>query len=276
MRTLLTSAALCLALLVLAAPAHAGGWTQEPGEHYVKIWGRSLLGTGVFGAELGETSQLESLYQDHQLQSYAEFGVTERLTWVGYAVPVGHARYADQGSTYVGPLSTGARVQLLRTEALALSAQAMVGGRPPVGQDALFDAQTDGQRVLVRPTLATGQADAELQLGVARRKGWWSFHAGARGFTNGAYLPALTGYAQFGWTPKDKLVFDLHFPIYKSFGAVEDIDVFGVTNTSYLGFGLSSSVWLNEHVAVTGSFEGAPLAVSNAGTPSLNLGIELR
>ncbi len=276
MRTLLKSAALSVALLVLSGPAHAGGWTQEPGDYYVKVWGRSLVGTGVFGAELGEVSQLEARYQDHQLQSYGELGVTERLTWVGYAVPVGHARYGDQGGSYVGPLSTGVRVQLMRSDALALSVQGMVGGRPPLGQDAVLDQEIDGQQIVVRPTLATGQGDAELQLGVARRKGWWSFHAGARGFTNGAYLPALTGYAQFGWTPKEHLVFDLHFPIYRSIGTVDEIDVLGVTNTSYLGFGLTSSIWLNEHLAVTGSFEGAALAVSNAGTPSLNVGIELR
>ncbi|MFT5585094.1 MAG: hypothetical protein ACI9VR_002682 [Cognaticolwellia sp.] len=265
-----------VAVFAFSAPVHAGGWTQEPGDYYVKIWGRSLLGTGVFGPALGEIDQLEERYQDHQLQSYGELGVTERLTWVGYAVPVGHARYGDQGNTYVGPLSTGVRVQLFRSDALALSAQAMLGGRVPFGEKALFEGEVNGQQMVVRPTLATGQADAELQLGIARPKGWMSFHAGARGFTGDHYLPAVTGYAQFGWTPKDHLVFDLHLPIYRSFGAIDEVDVLGVTNTSYLGFGLSGSVWLSEHLAVTGSFEGAALAVSNAATPSLNLGIELR
>ncbi len=268
--------ALMAAVFALSAPAHAGGWTQETGDYYVKVWGRSLLGTGVFGPAIGETLQLEDRYQDHQLQSYAEYGLTERLTWVGYAVPVGHARYGDQGSTYVGPLATGVRVQLLRSDSVALSAQSMLGGRVPFGEEALFEGQVDGQQLVVRPTLATGQAEAELQLGIARPKGWMSFHAGARGFTSKRYLPALTGYAQFGWTPKEHLVFDLHFPLYRSFGEIEEVDVLGVTNTSYLGFGLSGSVWLSEHLAVTGSFEGAGLAVSNAGTPSLNLGIELR
>lgn len=265
-----------LALFALSAPAHAGGWTQAPGDYYVKVWGRSLVGTGVFGPELGALTETAERYQDHQLQAYGELGVTERLTWVAYAVPVGHARYADQGQSYVGPLSTGARVQLYRSEGLALSAQAMLGGRVPLGQGPLFDEEVDGVRTFVQPTAATGQGDAELQLGIGRRKGWMSFHAGARGFTSASYLPALTGYAQFGWTPKERLVLDAHFPIYRSLGAVDGVDVLGVTNTSYLGMGFTGSLWFSERCAVTASFEGAILAVSNAGTPSLNLGIELR
>ena len=133
-----------------------------------------------------------------------------------------------------------------------------------------------GNRSWSAPRPGTAQADAELQLGVGLGKWWVSMHAGARGFTSRTFRPAVTGYAQVGWNAGQRVVLDVHFPLYLSLGELPELDVLGVANTRYLGAGLTGSVWVSDHVAVTGSVEGVAFAMSNAATPSLNLGVEFR
>lgn len=277
MRWLLEIAVIVMCTFGSASSAIAGGWTQDPGEVYAKIWARSLIGNrAISAAEPNTGLVLPVSYQDHQIQVYGEYGVVDRLTLVGYATPVGFATSGGNSALYIGATWAGARFRIYRAGSLSLSAQITAGGRPPVGDRALFEEQVSGEPVVVRPTVGTGQFDGEMQLGIGFRKGWIAVHAGARGFTNRRFLPGVSGYAQFGWKPKEHLVFDLHLTTYQSIGELTELDVLGVTNTRYLGGGLTGSVWFTTHFAVTATFDAVVLASSNAGTPGLNLGIELR
>ncbi|MFK7928572.1 MAG: hypothetical protein AB8H79_10310 [Myxococcota bacterium] len=269
-----TSAALSVGLL-LAAPAFAGGWAQQPGDVYVKVWNRTLVGSRAIVTS-NKSVVLDEGYQDHQLQVYTEVGLKQRLTWIGHAAPVGLASYGTNRTAYVGPASTGVRVGLVEGDSSVFSAQFTVGGRLPVGATELFRGEIDGEPVVVRPTLGTLQGDVELQYGSGFRRGWLAIETGARGFTSGVYNPAVYARAQVGWKPNERWVLDLHIPVHSSLGAIDETDVLGVTNTRYLGFGLTGSYWISKSFAITSSFEGVARATSNAGTPSLNLGVEFK
>lgn len=269
-----TSAALFLGLL-LAAPASAGGWSQQPGDAYVKVWNRTLIGSRVIVTS-NKSVVLDGGYQDHQLQVYSEVGLKQRLTWIGHAAPLGLASSGSNRTAYVGPVSTGVRLGLFESGSSVFSAQLTVGGRAPFGDTELFRGEIDGERVVVRPTLGTLQGDVELQYGFGFERGWLAFETGARGFTNGGYNPAVYARAQVGWKPNERWVLDLHIPVHSTLGAITETDVLGVTNTRFLGFGITGSYWVSKGFAVTSSFEGVARATSNAGTPSLNLGVEFK
>jgi len=263
--------------LLAATPAFGGAWTQAPGSGYAKVWNRTLVGRNAIRADrLGATIRLDDVYQDHQLQMYGELGLAEGVTGVGYVSPVGFTRFGEERRVYVGPAWTGVRVRLARSGRVVLSIQGMAGGRPPVGDTPLFEGSQQGQPLVVRSTAATGRADAELQLGIGLNPWWLSLHGGARGFTSEAFGTAVYGYVQAGRRLGSRAVVDVHFPVYWTVREIEEIDLFGIANTRYVGFGLTGSYWITDHLSITGSFEGVAVAASNAATPSLNVGIELR
>ncbi len=263
--------------LTVATPAFGGAWTQAPGSGYAKVWNRTLVGRDAIRADQFSAGlRLDDVYQDHQLQMYGELGLIEGVTWVGYVSPAGFTRFGEERRVYVGPAWTGLRARLVRSGNVVLSVQGTAGGRPPVGDTPLFEGLQEGQPIVVRSTAPTGRADAELQLGIGLNPWWVSMHAGARGFTSAVFGTALSGYVQAGRRIGPRAVVDVHFPIYWTLREIEEIDLFGIANTRYVGFGLTGSYWLTDHLAVTGSIEGVAVAVSNAATPSLNLGIELR
>ncbi|MEZ4470368.1 MAG: hypothetical protein R3F60_06120 [bacterium] len=112
------------ALALSGGVAHGAGWTQPAGDLYAKVWGRSLLGKGVYTAA-GDIKELPESYLDEALGVYAELGLTDWLTLLAAGTPVGFSRYGDESTTYVGPLALGLRAGLAAGQtrlALALTA----------------------------------------------------------------------------------------------------------------------------------------------------------
>ncbi|MEZ4464331.1 MAG: hypothetical protein R3F43_07395 [bacterium] len=130
------------ALALSGGVAHGAGWTQPAGDLYAKVWGRSLLGKGVYTAA-GDIKELPESYLDEALGVYAELGLTDWLTLLAAGTPVGFSRYGDESTTYVGPLALGLRAGLAAGQtrlALALTA----GDAPDVGEEQLGAGQAEG------------------------------------------------------------------------------------------------------------------------------------
>lgn len=266
-----------LALVLTGFPfslALAAGWTQPPERFYLKVWNRTLVGTRAFTAG-GETAELPDAYQDHQVNLYGEYGLTERWTLTLSAMPFGFSAYDATRRAYFGGASLGARYQLFRgawVAALGVDA----GGRSSSG-DPLFRGPAEGgEAVVIDPVVGSAYGSARLEAGYGLPFGWLSGHAGARFFTRADLDPALFGGAQLGWKVGAGFVVDLRVSGYFSFGDLRPINVLGGGQTRYLGFGLGASWWFVDRAAVTVSVGGVFLAAANAATPSLNFGFEFR
>lgn len=266
-----TTLALLIALtgLLATSAAHAGGWTQPRGGYYAKIWDRSLLGSKAYLAS-GEAMEVGS-FQDHALNVYAEYGVLDRLTLIGFATPVGWARYDDEDTTWVGPAFLGARYGVL-TGGVPLALEIHYGYAPSIGER---DLALDPDLAYI-PTISTQRLDTELQIGYGIPGGWTTAAVGARAWTADGLDPALTANAQIGYSSTYGIVAELHAGLYYPFGDVVQTNVSGAGQTSYLGLGLGVSYWFTDHVGLNLSADGVIYARSNAATPALTVGVELK
>lgn len=271
---------------LLAAPAFAAGWTQPAGETYAKLWLRGLLGSAAFdsdGDSVGTTA-----YRDIQLNFYAEHGLSEDWTLIGFGAPVGYAHTAtdsrrnDTDTFYMGPMGVGGRYRLLRGEWNAAS-ELRYAYAPAVGDRVLpldaesTSAELERTRLPYRPALENHAAQLQLQLGRGLGTwGWISAYAGFQLNSAASMDHAVTGFAQLGATPWAWLTVDLHVTTYQPIGEVTSINVSGVGQTRYVGIGIGITGWLSDDVGLHAGADGAFLAYSNAATPSLMLGVELR
>ncbi|MBI5512955.1 MAG: hypothetical protein HY909_04260 [Deltaproteobacteria bacterium] len=262
-----------LGLLSRGGSALAGGWMQDPGAFYLKLWTRSLLGSNVFLAS-GQNVPAGAGYGDHALNFYTEVGLHRRWTLVAYGRPAGVAVFRGQTAFYTGDLNAGARFGLLQgTWNLALEGH--LGGTPPVGGDNLGDPATPA--VAYRPTVSTLAGDLELQLGRGVGSGGWlSGNAGLRAFTRSGLDPAVYGSAQFGWHFPVGFQFAVTVSTLQPLGAVTATNIPGTGQTRYVGLGVDLSWWFSPRWAVTVGAATVLMAQSNAATVPLSVGIEHR
>lgn len=263
--------------------ARAGGWTQEPGRFYLKLWDRSLIrGSSAYvGDTLGHSESVPR-FSDHQLNLYGEVGVHERVTVVGAFTPFGHATIDGESSTYVGPLVVGARIGLLRGST-PLAVEVHYGYAPPVGDEPLYDVMqtgTDGvdRRIVYAPTVENHRVEVQLQMGhgfrIRETGAWFTASLGAR--ANSDYRSALTAFAQVGVQPW-RFTFDLHVGMYEPFGGdIALTNVSGAGNTRYLGVGIGMAFAITDNIGLTFGAEGVLYASSNAATPAYLFGIEAK
>ncbi len=263
--------AFCCALLVPSA-AHAGGWTQDEGAMYGKIWGTGIFGNAGFDVD-GEVVDTES-FSLVSLSAYGEYGLRRDLTLVGAIEPVGAATFADQTRGYSGRMLVGLR-QRFASDPVQFAVEARLGGSPGFGGERdLAGADLDLE---FRPTVRTYSAEWELQLGIPISDvGWVTAALGPRWSSNSELDPALQGAAQVGFGPFAGFVFDVHLSLNHSFRAPEVLNVAGATNTRYLGVGLGVSYWFVPSFAIRLAGDGVFYAQSNAAAPALQLGVELR
>lgn len=266
-----------------ATTARAGGWTQEPGRFYLKLWDRSLIrGSNAYvGDTLGHSESVPE-YSDHQLNLYGEVGVHERVTIVGAFTPFGYAKIGGESASYVGPLTVGARFGLLRGST-PLAVEVHYGYAPPVGDDPLYDVMqtgTDGidRRIVYAPTVENHRFELQLQMGhgfrIRETGAWFTASLGARANTD--YRSALTAFAQVGVQPW-RFTFDLHVGVYEPFGGeIVLTNVSGAGNTRYLGVGIGIAFAITDHIGLTFGAEGVLYASSNAATPAYLFGIEAK
>ncbi|MCB9765414.1 MAG: hypothetical protein H6739_36910 [Alphaproteobacteria bacterium] len=263
-------------LLSLITAASAGGWTQPQGDVYAKAWVRSLVGANAFLAD-GAIEELPDGYVDESLNLYAEGGLTDKWTLLGFATPVGYAS-ATESTVYVGNIALGVRRALL-TGAFNLAAEVRVGGAPGVGETSVADGTTDaGIAYVMIPTVRTFRTDAELQAGVGfgQGRGWFQASAGAAWHSRSTIDPAILGQLKGGWTFKRGLQPSLQIDVWMPVGAVDAVNVLGAGQTRYVGITPELSWWWSEHWSVNASFGSALMAQSNAAAPAVTAGVAWR
>ena len=271
--------ALVLALLAFPATARAGGWTQEEGEYYLKIWNRTMVGQIAYTADALRHGERIPRYQDYQLNAYAEIGIHERVTWIGSMTPIGWASIDGRSTTYAGPLITGTRIGLVRGNT-PFAIQLSYGYAPRFGTEVLYDPRDVGERerrIIYQAAIENHLGEVQLQLGHSYRarntSAWLSASLGVR--LNSAFEHALTGLVQLGFSRR--VDWDIHVTFYEPmFQTIEATNASGVGDTRYLGIGVGVTYMLNEHIGINASVDGVFYAGSNAGTPALTLGIERR
>ncbi len=267
-------AALAASLFFVAGSAHAGGWTQPSGEYYAKAWWRSLVGVGAFDTD-GEIVELPDTYLDQALNLYAEYGLAESLTLVAFANPYGYARYGDASTSYVGLLSGGLRYGVALGET-RLAVEGHYGYAPDLGEEDLAPSAQEGLAHVYIPTVGTRRVEGELQLGHPLSFGWTAASVGYRWHSREGLDPALYGFAQLGWNASPAVVLDLHLNVLEALGEIEIVNVAGAGQTRYFGYGVGASWWLTDAFALNAGLEGVFYAASNAATPTVTAGVEVR
>lgn len=263
--------------------AKAGGWTQEPGHFYLKLWDRSLIrGSGGYVGDTLFQSETVPAFSDHQLNLYGEIGVHERVTLVTALTPFGHAEINGESTSYVGPLIFGARIGLLRGTT-PLAVEVHYGYSPSVGDELLYDVTqvgSDGveRRITYQPAVENHRVEVQLQMGhgfrVRETGAWFTASLGTR--ANSDYSSALTAFAQVGFQPW-RFTLDFHVGLYEPFGdTIRVTNISGAGNTRYLGAGIGVAFALTENIGLTFGAEGVLYASSNAATPSWLFGIEAK
>ncbi len=276
-KTALLTIAATLSWTVAASSAQAGAWTQPEGEFYLKLWDRSLLGTGVFLAD-GEALSDDSLqsYQDHQLGLYGEWGLTDKVTLMASGSPIGFASQGGEQTLYVGPLALGARYGILDS-ALHLSVEGHYSYAPGIGEKNLSTQVVQGNTLVYIPTVENHYGELSLHAGYGFNFGGWAqVSLGGRANSGEGIDSAIVSFAQFGYRISESSLVDVHFNTYLPLGDVEVNNISGAGQTQYVGFGLAYSYWFTPHVGANIGFEGALMAASNAATPSLLVGVEFK
>lgn len=259
--------------LVAPAVAEAGAWTRPEGTGYLKIWNRTLVGTGVF-TSAGDIEDLPTTYQDHQLNLYGEWGLTDDWTVVADATALGVALYDGASQVYTGGAAAGLRYRLSAGPVVA-AVQARFGARPgraaPLGTGVVA-----GEPVELRPVVGTFHGGGQASVGYGWTWGWVTGGLGARFFTSEVLQPALTGSLQLGLQPFELLTLDVHLNWFHATGELEPTNALGAGQTRYLGWGVGATLWVVPRVGIHVGFDGVAYAAANAATPSLLLGVELR
>ena len=269
-------------MLLVPGTADAGGWTQPKGEYYLKVWDRTLVGTRAYlSTGLRDTQRGLPRYQDHQLNVYFEYGIIDQLTLVAVATPVGWASMAGNSTAYIGPIVAGLRWGFFQKK-VKLALEGHYGYAPGVGDGLLFDMtfpQGGGvqERIIYKAAIENHRGELQFQLGHGFSFGSWiTAHVGVRFNSNDTIDTALTGFVQYGHKFKRPWVLEGHITVREPFGDVVLTNIPGVGQTRYMGVGLSPSYWFTEHVAIMVGVDGVFYASSNAATPSIMLGVEVK
>ena len=273
MKLCIRSLALCL-LALSPSLALAAAWTQPAGGAYAKLSYRGLFGSGMFDLD-GEIVELPDSFTDHAVNLYAELGLLDDLTLIVLSNPFGMASSGDESTTYVGRSAIGLRAgRAFGTTRLAIEAR--YGFAPDIGETSVATGVVDGKPYTYVPTVQTQSYTGEVQVGQPLSFGWLAASVGIEGYSRAGLDPAVIGFGQLGWSMNDTMTLDLHLNLHEVLGDVTAINVAGAGQTRYLGLGLGYSWWFAKSFALSATFEGVAYAESNAGAPSLNLGVEYR
>lgn len=260
-----------------AAPttAHAFGWTQPRGAHYLRVWNRLLLGGKGYFAD-GRSRALGASFVDTQANYYLEYGLTDRLTLVTFGAPVGFARAGEDSAVYVGPLHAGLRAGT-EVGAWRLAVEGHYGYAPAVGTRALASGSVEGLAWQYAPAAETHRFDLEGQWGRSvGRRGWVTGNVGVRAFTAAGFGPALYGTVQFGWAFSTGITTSVSMQTHQPLVSVDATNVSGASATRYVGFAADVSYWFTRRWAVTAGIGGVLMAQANAAALPILFGIEHR
>lgn len=261
--------------LVLALPGPAlAGWTQPAGGTYLKLWDRVLIGSRAFTAE-GDQIDLGQRYQDHALKLYLEHGLTDRITAIVDATPLGIASFGESTTAYAGMIALGLRLGLAQGP-VPFALEVRYGYAPPLGDRPLAEGEVEGQAYRYQPAIERHLGAAELQLGWSWSWLWTKASAGTSFVAGDGLDPWFEAGIRAGFSTEVGISGDLGVLLHAPFRDPRVIDVTGVGNTRYVGLNAGVSYAVTEHFAVRVDLGLAPYAESNAATPSLGVGVELR
>ena len=273
---------LCVCALLYPTRTEAAGWTLDPGSFYFKLYTRTLVGAWAYRADGLRKLQLGlPVYQDYQLNLYAEYGLLDRLNLIAASTPVGFASMDGERVMYIGPSEGGLRWGFLRGK-WNLAAEGRYGYAPGVGERAIFDENfgegEETRRLVYVAATQNHHGDLQLQAGRGFSQGrWFAASLGIRMNSNRDIDHALTGLVQYGRSWSSGWSFESHFMLYEPFGADIDVtNISGVGQTRYLGIGVSGTYWYREYAGIFFGLDGVLYAASNAATPSVALGLEFR
>jgi hypothetical protein len=265
-----------LVLAVSLTAAHAGAWTQPQGSHYGKLNARVIAGSQAFDLD-GELQATES-FSDLNIQAYYELGLTDHLTVVYSGTPLGRATYGGASSLYLGPNSVGVRGSLWDAH-LKVAVEGRVGWSEPFGQTDLATtaaSENTPDGFIYEPSVGNHWLDLEISAGRGVGKGWVTGSVGGRSNTGKGMGNAVIGFAQLGWVFKENIVADFHLQAYLPTTPVASVNIAGAGPTAYVSLGLGFGWWFEQHVGLALGIETAGYAISNAGAPSLTVGLQFR
>ena len=273
------------AALVTPRTADAAGWTQKQDAYYLKAGARLLTGNLAFNraGEMVDTPDMT----DISAQVYGEYGLTDNITLSLNATPFGRAS-ATRSTSYVGPVTVGARHALYRSKTWNLAGQLAYGYVSGIGEEDIFeggfasgpepDAETGGPAkptTRYLPTVETHRFDAELQAGRGFGRGnWVSFTLGSRFFAGGDLDPAVYASGQIGGKFWDHWVANFHAGLYETLGDIDQDNVAGTGETRYVGVGIGVTYWLTKHWGVGVGADGALTFDNNFAAPPVFVSVE--
>ncbi len=265
--------------LVLALPGAAlalapAGGVQPAGQTYLKLWDRVLIGSRAY-TTAGDAVDLGARYQDHALRLYLEHGLTERITAIVDATPLGIASFGDETTAYAGLVAIGLRLGLAEGP-LPLALEVRYGYAPPLGDAPVAAGEVAGQAYRYQPALERHVGAAELQLGW-RLDWFWTRASAGTTFVAGADLdPFFEAALRAGFVSAVGIAGDVGIVLHAPFRDPEVIDVTGVGDTRFVGLVAGVSYALTDHVALRVDLGLTPYGESSAASPSLGVGVELR
>ena len=122
-------AGLLMGVMILdSSIAHAGGWTQPKGRGYFKLSQQVISAESLFTAN-GSKTEIPTV-SGYTTSLYGEFGVTDRVTLVGYMPVYTHFGVDAEGfdaTTGVGDWDAGIRIGILTKGPTVVGLQAMAG-----------------------------------------------------------------------------------------------------------------------------------------------------
>jgi hypothetical protein len=134
----------------------------------------------------------------------------------------------------------------------------------------------EGASFVFRPSFEQHVWRMDLSAGFASGIFWSKGALGAILSSGEDIDPALEAQLGSGFRTSFGLAVALDAVVHAPARSPRIIDVTGVGNTRYVGLDLGLAWWLLDHLAVSTSIGIAPSAASNAATPSLNFGLEIR
>lgn len=283
-------------VLTQASQVFAGGWLQPEGDHYVKVWMRSLMGKKAFLSD-GQVRELDANFKDISLSAYSEYGLNRNTTIVLSSTFLGLATFeSDDSNTktgdtmYIGPLELSMR-KAISTGPLKVAFQFGYGYTPPVGNETIAEGALQDENMdscggsclfFYTPTVNAHRVVSELQVGYGFLNGIW-----ITGNVGGGYPflveddnidldPTIHGVFQVGKEWSSGLVANFHLNFVQPLGDVIRNEISGRGQTKYISPGVGMSYWLTKHWSVLVGADFVIQAASNLGALPIAIGIEHR
>ena len=254
------------ALICYSAAAHAGGWTQPRGEGYFKL-NEQLIKSGMYIQPSGRKVDITDLSR-YTTSLYGEYGLIERLTFVGY-IPfyqrISEDRRGSETKSGTGDWELGARIGLLTSGPTVVSIQVMAG--LPLG-----DSYTD-QEV----GLFTGDGEFNQLFMLQVGHSLWptpGYLKAEIGFNNreSDYSDELRYALEAGFMAGERVGFSAWVRGVKALGKADD-DEWTRNDQQYVSFGPEINLYITANAGITAGVTKYTSARNLLDAPAWDIGV---